>query len=498
MSINMKRYVSIVSGVGGASAVRARDLIGRLFTNNELVPTGSLIEFGSADEVASYFGSGSQEYKRAAFYFGWISKTISKANKIAFARWVDADVAPKIFGARLKSTLAQIKAIANGGFTITLGADTHVVSGLDFSGAVALSDVATILQTALRGLGGTQFGGVVVAYDAVRGGFNITGAVAEAAPVAISAAETNDAAGSLGWLTGSILSDGAVAESVSDALRNSANASNNFASFLFMPALSDEQVAEAASWNDAQNVMYHYCVPTLAVDAAAMYEMLSGQSGVSLTLSEVAGEYPEMVPMIILAATDYTKRGSTQNYMFQQFALTPSVTTDADADLFDGLRVNYYGRTQTAGQYLDFYQRGVMCGLATDPVDMNTYANELWFKDRCGSAIMELLLSLGKVSANETGRAQIMGVVQTAINEALNNGVISIGKPLNNTQKLYVTTQTGNDKAWIQVQNIGYWLDCSIQSYVTQDGRTEYKAVYAVIYSKDDCIRSVTGTHTLI
>lgn len=498
MSINMKRYVSIVSGVGGASAVRARDLIGRLFTNNPLVPTNSLIEFGSADEVATYFGSASDEYKRAAFYFGWISKLISKANKISFARWVDASVEPRVYGAKLTKTLTQLKSIANGGFTITLGPDTNVVTGLNFSAATSLADIAATVQTALRSLSGSQFAGASVTYDATRGGFNLVGTVAEAAPVAIAAAETNDAAGAIGWLTGAILSDGAVAESVTDVLKNSTNASNNFASFLFMPALADEQVVEAATWNDTQNVMYHYCVPVLAVDAATKYATLADISGVSLTLSEVAGEYPEMVPMIILAATDYSKRGSTQNYMFQQFSLTPSVTTDADADLYDRLRVNYYGRTQTAGQYIDFYQRGVMCGLATDPVDMNTYANELWFKDRCGSAIMELLLSLGKVSANETGRAQVISVVQTAINEALNNGVISIGKPLNNTQKLYITTQTGDDKAWIQVQNIGYWLDCSIQSYVTQDGRTEYKAVYAVIYSKDDCIRSVSGTHTLI
>jgi hypothetical protein len=39
-------------------------------------------------------------------------------------------------------------------------------------------------------------------------------------------------------------------------------------------------------------------------------------------------------------------------------------------------------------------------GLATDPVDMNVYANEIWLKDAAGAAILSLLLSLGKVSAN--------------------------------------------------------------------------------------------------
>lgn len=498
MSISMKRYVDITSGVGGALAVRARDLIGRLFTTNPLVPTGSLIEFGSADEVGLYFGTTSAEYKRAAFYFGWISKSIGKANKISFARWADVATLPQIYGAKLVYTLTQLKAITAGKFTITLGGDTHAVTGLDFSAATSLADIATTLQTTLRALAGAQFAGVTVTYDATRGGFNLVGTVTGTAPVSVEAGPTDDASAPLGWLTGAIFSDGANAETLTDVLTASTNASNNFASFLFMPTLTAADVLEVASWNDTQNVMFHYCVPVSASDAAAYYGALSGLSGVSMTLSPLANEFPEMVPMIIMAATDYSKRNSTQNYMYQQFTLTPSVTTDADANLYDPLRINYYGRTQTAGQNIDFYQRGVMCGLATDPVDMNTYANETWFKDRCGSAIMELLLSMAKVSANTVGRSQIMAVVQSAINEALNNGTISVGKPLNPTQKLYIGTQTGDDLAWMQVQNIGYWLDCSIKSYVTTSGTTEYKAVYACIYSKDDCIRKVEGTHTLI
>jgi hypothetical protein len=37
-----------------------------------------------------------------------------------------------------------------------------------------------------------------------------------------------------------------------------------------------------------------------------------------------------------------------------------------------------------------------------------------------------------------------------------------------------------------------------MQSYVTVDGRTEWKAVYTLIYSKDDTVRKVEGSHVLI
>jgi hypothetical protein len=187
------------------------------------------------------------------------------------------------------------------------------------------------------------------------------------------------------------------------------------------------------------------------------------------------------------------------NYMFKQAGgLTPSVTTGTLADTLDPLRVNYYGRTQTAGQFLDFYQRGLLCGGAAAAVDMNVYANEQWLKDKIGSDMLALLLSSGRVPANETGRGQILATVQDGIDAALFNGTISVGKPLTTAGKVFITTQTGDPLAWHQVQNIGYWVDAQIVSYVGPGDTTEWKAVYTLIYSKDDAIRFVDGTHALV
>ena len=64
--------------------------------------------------------------------------------------------------------------------------------------------------------------------------------------------------------------------------------------------------------------------------------------------------------------------------------------------------------------------------------------------------------------------------------------------------KVFVTQQTGDPLAWLQVQNIGYWVDATIVAFVGPGNTTEYKAVYTLIYSKDDAIRSVEGTHSLV
>ncbi|MGJ0509059.1 MAG: DUF3383 domain-containing protein [Methylocystis sp.] len=498
MAINFRKYVDITSGIGAGASVARRDLIGRLFSTNPLIPTKSLIEFDDIESVLAYFGSTSEEYKRAAFYFGWISKNITRAKKIAFARWADVAVAAQIFGDTDQKALATFTAISDGTFILNVGEQSATVTGVDLSGAVSLAAVAALIEDAIQLEAGSQFTDATVVYNATRGSFDFTSGDVGTAAISVEAEGTGtDLLGPLGWTgTGAILSDGADGETITDVLTESADASNNFGTFLFIPTLTIEEIEEAAIWNNTQNILYMFMVPTTDANASAYSAALIDYAGVAITLSETADEYPEMIPMIILAATDYTAQNSVQNYMYQIFAVTPGVTTTLQSNALDALRVNYYGRTQTAGQQIDFYQRGTLTGLPVSPSDMNVYANEIWLKDAVGASIMELLLALAKVSANAKGRIQIISQIQAVIGEALRNGTISVGKILTNTQKLFIGEITNDPDAWQQVQTIGYWLDCEIQRV---DGDpVEYKAVYTLVYSKDDVIRKVEGRHVLI
>lgn len=499
MAISMNRYVDITSGVGGGAAVATRELIGRFFTTNPLVPTGSEVTFTTLDEVGDYFGTTSTEYLRALFYSGWISKNITTPQKISFARWVDAAVGSEIFGKPATYSLSTFTAISAGDFSMTFGGFTAHMTAINLSGAGSLAAVAALIQVKIRAQSGgsTQWTSATVTYDATRGCFDFVSGSTGADVISVAAGSSTDVAGPLGWLTGAILSNGSGVETITNTLSDSAELSNNFGSFTFVPTLTQDQIVEAATWNDAQNEEFMYSVRCTSANAAALSAALAGLSGVTLTLCPLSTEYPEEVPMMILAATDYSQRNSTQNYMYQIFTLTPSVTSDADADTYDGLRVNYYGQTQSAGQLLAFYQRGYMMGLVTDAKDQNTYANEQWLKSSAQVALITLLLSLAKVSANAQGISQINAVLQSVIDAAVFNGTISVGKPLNTAQKLYISNATGNPTAWQQVQTIGYWVGVTVQSEVVNDA-VEWKAIYTLIYSKDDVIRKVDGTHVLI
>lgn len=502
MPVPFSYYVDITSGVGAGVNVGNRQLIARLFDDNALIPTNSQVTFADANDVISYFGSGSMEALRAEQYFGWVSKSNTSPQNLSFARWNSAASAPQIFGAKGAQALASYTSITAGSFSLTLGGVTNVLSGLNFSSDGSLAAVAATVQAAIRAEtgGGAMWTGATVTWDSVNQRFDFTGGLTGTANVIVVAGTGgSDVAGQLGWLSATtILSAGAPVQTITQVLSTSAEANNNFGSFAFTATLDQAQIVEAATWNNTQNVMFMYSAPVTSSTAAAVAAATANIGGVTLTLDpQITGQYPEMLPMMILAATNYTQPNSTVNYMFQEFNITPSVFTSADAATYDGLNVNYYAQTQTAGQLLNLYQRGVMQGLPVDPADQNTYANEQWLKDAAGAAIMTLLLALNKVSANSQGVAQIHSILQGVINQALFNGTISVGKVLSQAQQLYITQITNDPLAWMKVQNQGYWVSVQIVPLV-ENNVTEYQANYTLLYSKDDVIRKVTGSDILI
>ena len=68
-AISSTRYVNIISGVGANSVIPARQLIGRLFTDNGLLPPQSYKQFSSAAEVGAYFRSELQRISAGALLF---------------------------------------------------------------------------------------------------------------------------------------------------------------------------------------------------------------------------------------------------------------------------------------------------------------------------------------------------------------------------------------------------------------------------------------------
>lgn len=504
MSISITEYVDITSGVGAGTTVAQRELITRFFTTNPAVPAGSVVEVTTLADVETLFSTNSDEYRRATKYFGWVSKIVTKPKKLSFAHFSESNEAPSIRGAVPVTLLATWQAIADGAFNLQVGTQSAQVEDLDFTAAASLADVASIIQTGIRAEAGSNFAGATVSFDNVGQRFNAAfpGATSVPAAVIVSAPTAGTSIVSpSGWTSQATFGSGAAAQSPLQAVTASTVLSDNFGSFGFIDDLTLEQWTEIGAWVQAQNVKYFALVPVKYADRAAYSSALATFGGVCLTLvNDTNTDHDEDIPGIILAATDYTKRNAAPNYMFNVFSgVAPKVTDTAISRELNGLRINYYGQTQTAGQNLSFYQRGVVAGTPSTPSQMGVFGNEMWFKSAATSNLMALLLNLPLIPATDEGRGMVLGSLQDVINRALFNGTFAVGKDLTSDQKAYILQITDDERAWHQVQNLGYWIDAVVtQTTDAASGVTEYQIDYTLLYSKADAVNKITGRDILI
>lgn len=498
MPISSNRYVDITSGVGGAAAVNTRELKLRLYTTNELVPTGSVINFDSADAVLDYFGSSaSEEYLQANFYFGFVSKVITQPKNIQFARWADQATSAQIFGSQV-APLTQLNTYAAGALDITIGGVTANVTGLDFSAAASYADVATALQTAMQ-TAGAPIANATVTFNALRGAFEFDSNEAEDGPISVESTTTGLLA-DLGWGAQAILSNGISAQTVTSVVSDLTQINNNYGSFAFIDELTADEVEEAASWNHTRNVEFQFHHRIDSQNAATLSAALQGYSGTGLTLHDPnRDEYPWLLPCAILASQQWDKPAASANYKYQQDSrLTATVSTDADANYYDGLRVNYYGITQEAGTLLSFYQRGQLMGGITAPTAMGVYANEQWFKASLKAAFLNMFLAFNQIPADDEGLAIGYSYIDSGIRQAKFNGAIATGKTLTTTQKGYITQITADPNAWRDVSSKGWWRNIVISSETDQNSVTTYYMDYTIVYAKRDSVDRVQGRHVLI
>lgn len=508
MGIDLSLYVQITSGVGAGSQFGGRQFTARIMTTNSLVPTGSIVTFSGGPKIATaacgqYFGTNSEEYRRAAQYFAFVSKYATAPQQISFGRWAKTATAPEIFGKVQTPLLSTFTAITAGSFTLQMGAFSHSFTAIDLSAASDLSDVATIIEGVIQAFsgGGALFTSATVVWNSSRGSFDLVGGATGNATISVTAGVSEDVAAPLGWLSGAIFSNGAAAESITTTLTNTATYSNNFGSFGFTytAALVLADVEEAALWNEDQTVEFMYDVAVTADNASAWSTALADYSGLSLTLIGPANQYHEMIPMSIQATTRYDNPNSVQSYNYQPIGggLTATVSDTASAQSYYNLNINFLGAVQSAGQIINFYQRGQLMGVGSAITNMGAYANEQWFAASCADALINLQLALPEIPADLEGIGIIQNGLQSVINVGTNNGTIVSGKLLDEADLALIKSLTNSSTAAAQIQNIGYWVNVTLSTFVSGSD-TLWQANYTIIYTDSEGVNFILGNDILL
>ena len=246
--------------------------------------------------------------------------------------------------------------------------------------------------------------------------------------------------------------------------------------------------------NDKRGEQTPYDVAQKVIDGFANVRgtcFVSGDSDVSAYM-----------PMAILGATNFST-GQVSSFMFKQFATeNPTVTDDATYKFFNNNFINFYGRTQSNGQTLDFYQRG----FNTNGDDTSVYCNEVWFKSACENELVNLFIDRESLPANEDSVAlvaiQVTNVCQSAVaNGAFLRKDVSTEDAVKIRQLLFEAN--GSDDADDIISNLaiyGYavfaYLSFAKAENLSAGG--EYIIHYYVFYGTGDSVRFIKGDDILI
>ncbi|CAK7076015.1 DUF3383 domain-containing protein [Providencia huaxiensis] len=495
MPIKQTRYVDIASAVIGASAVPMRKLTARLFSTNPKIPTGKVLEFTSG-QVDELLGIDAPEAHFARQYFSYVSPApVSKPKELQIAAYEPVGRAPTLFGAKA-AALVDLKIITDGTLSVTIGAVTKSYKDIDLSEAKSYSDIASTIQSKLNAESEPQFSSSYLTFNALESTFELSGGVQESVSISVEYSALAEAMG----LSSGTASEGNPAQTPLEAFIVAEQVSDSFGSATFLDEMPLEQAVALAQYISGENVKYQLHLNVSKNKVEDFSAALMGTASVGLNLKTDDSFFIQALPMAVMAATDYDRTNATTNYMFRQFSIAfpAQVTTDKDADRYDKLRVNYYGETAVAGSQIRFYQRGFLCGGPSNPLDMSVHANEQWLKAYIAQQWFSVLLATRGVPANKDGEARALMVIAGAVTKALDNGTILAGKTLTEVQTLAIADASGDDLAWYDVQDKGYWYNAQIVESTGENGLPEYVMKYVLIYGKGDWVRKVEGSHNLV
>lgn len=485
-NISINKYIDITGISAGGTGANKRETIGRLFTENQLVPIGDTLAFTSADEVMEYFGVESVEYKVAYKYFNWISDRGRKAKKITFDRISQEVQNPTVIsGVNVGNSLNSLKkeslklTLSLGGAVFNIVADT--------SSATSLSEIASTLSSSLGAENGT------ITLDTSLNGTRFVLAAAQSSEYRWEITPNEDAV-LMGWTnsTFAINSYGIGEVSVSQQVIDNLKRNDNCYTFGFVFSLEQSDVVSIAQWVNSQNQKFVFCFGADKDILLNTYRpLLANYEGVWLQ-ADVAGEYQIWQPMAITANIDYSKAHAAVSYMYKQFPTdTPTVFTDSVKDSLDAAQINYLGRTQQAGKNISFLQEGWLQGATKD---MTIFVNAIWLKDSFIVELLKLFLRKGAVYANAADMATMAGVCLDIFAQAVNNGVILAGATLTDDERAAVEQYTGDEKGYAVIEAQGYIFTYSIS--VLASGKKAFS--FQLVYKACDTIRKVEGINIAI
>lgn len=473
MSLPYSSVVEVSSVVSSpAFAVEKQHML--LAMANDLIPTSqAAIEFTSANDFRSCFGSDVSEFEQVRKYFGFLSKGGLAPEKMIAARWYKTAAAPFVKGTDEVASLAELKAVSNGSFVVDFNSNPLEVV-LDLSGVSSCSEVAAAVQAALQAHteGGEAYTGAACTYSSVSGGFIITsgacGAEATAGTVK-SGTKGTDISAMLG-LKDAAVSQGADAETYAGFCDRIYNANTAGFAVTTMEELGEEEIEESVAWLQpyANSLKLVFNIREKS-DAKKTAEKLqaSGYSGY-VVCYDPYGEYVNILDCAINATIDHQAVNGAVNFNFQQASGYTAITnlgTVVDYQMgrtnlsligeLDPLCISYVYSLGFGENEEVLYGKGLM---ANDFATEGTQANEAWLVKDLQVNVVNALTSLNKIKLQGNDAVELLSsVIMPSFEQGQVNGTIARGGNLSNADKISIVQNTGNSAAPDSVAQNGFY-----------------------------------------
>ena len=427
-------------------------------------PTEGVVDVGerlrgytSLDDVAMDFGTTPPEYLAANLFF-------SQAPQPAFVyigRWAQTATHGWLRGATLPlsaQSMTTWNAIHDGSMAISIDGTPHTLSGLNFSAALNMNGVASIIQAALPS--GTQ-----VIWDASNSRFKVRGIVTGtngAVSYATSTGSGTDISGSrtgLSQAAGASAPVGGIAAETPVACMSAlASASNDWYGAMFAPTLStditDQQYIDTAAFVEAVNPSRVFGITTMSAgvpDGTNTSDLASSLQALAYehTFIQYSSSSPYAVASMFGRAftVDFTANNSM---ITLKFKTEPGVVAEfLSASQAAALKakncnvfVNYNNNTA-------IIQEGVMCG--------GFFFDERqgldWLQNNVQTTLYNILYtSTTKIPMTDPGMHLLVTGVESAMIAGINNGLIAPGTW--QTNSVFGTLQPN------QFLDRGYYVFC--------------------------------------
>lgn len=387
-----------------------------------------------------------------------------------------------------------------GGTGITAG--TYILSQL--TGTVGGVGTYQVSISQLNNSGTVNAFAPGVVFDSISNSFNIVSASVGSGSTITFGSGALATSLSLTQVTGSVLSQGALASTPIAFMNSLVLSVQNWATFttLFNPdASGNANKLLFAQWTSQQNNRYAYIStdtdvsPATSVPAPASlgaFIAAAGYAGTTLIYDPSINAYGAVAAFICgaVASIDFEAPNQRITLAFRSTAagLIATVTDQQTSANLIANGYNFYGAYATANSSFIFFYPGSVSGTF---LWLDSFVNQIWMNNQFQLALMNLLTTLGSVPYNSTGSALIEAALSGPINAALSFGAFRPGVVLSATQAAAVNAAVaGSGNVAQTLSTRGWFLFVGVASPQVRAARGTPPCIFW--YTDGESIQQIT------